>query len=51
MVVGFCFTLNQQLVVLILKNKPEWQRGKLNGVGGKIKIDTDESPLDAMVRE
>jgi 8-oxo-dGTP diphosphatase len=51
MVVGFCFTLDRQLVILILKNKPEWQRGKLNGVGGKIKLDTNESPGEAMVRE
>lgn len=37
------------LVVLIEKTKPEWQKGLLNGVGGKI--ERGESPVEAMVRE
>ena len=37
-------------VLLIRKARPEWQRGRLNGIGGKIEP-TDESPLAAMVRE
>lgn len=36
-------------VVLIRKNKPEWQAGKLNGVGGKI--EGNESAREAMARE
>lgn len=36
-------------VVLIKKNKPEWQVGLLNGVGGKIK--RGEKPSRAMHRE
>lgn len=36
-------------VVLIEKEKPEWQRGKYNAIGGKI--EEKETPLQAMVRE
>lgn len=36
-------------VVLIKKNRPDWQKGYLNGVGGKVEV--NETPLDAMVRE
>jgi len=46
---GFAFDSDKQAVVLIRKNKPEWQAGLLNGVGGKI--EPGESPLDAVVRE
>lgn len=46
-VCGFCFIDDD--VILIRKNKPEWQRGKLNGVGGKI--ESGETPEQAMVRE
>lgn len=35
-VVGFMFTTDLSKVLLILKNKPEWQSGKLNGIGGKV---------------
>jgi 8-oxo-dGTP diphosphatase len=35
-VLGFLFDPSQKDVVLIKKLKPEWQKGKLNGVGGKI---------------
>lgn len=48
-VVGFIFSMNMHSVILIKKNKPEWQRGKLNGIGGKIEL--GESSIDAMVRE
>lgn len=48
-VLGFLFDQELNSVVLIQKNKPEWQAGKLNGVGGKI--ERNESPLDAMRRE
>lgn len=49
-VLGFLFLNGKREVVMIRKNKPEWQAGKLNGVGGKIER-TDESPLAAMQRE
>lgn len=36
-------------VALIKKNRPEWQAGKLNGIGGHV--EEGEHPLDAMRRE
>ncbi len=36
-------------VVLIEKNRPDWQKGLLNGVGGHVK--EDEDSYQAMVRE
>lgn len=38
-------------VALVTKNKPDWQRGLLNCVGGKIETERGETPLQAMVRE
>jgi 8-oxo-dGTP diphosphatase len=48
-VLGFYFSIDCQEVALILKNKPDWQAGKLNGIGGKIEL--NETPLEAMQRE
>lgn len=48
-VAGFMFDADFNYVALIRKNKPEWQRGKLNGIGGKI--EEGETALQAMVRE
>ena len=48
-VCGLLFNPENTFVVLIKKNKPEWQVGLLNGVGGKI--EPGESPLQAIVRE
>lgn len=48
-VVGFKFNRDLDQVALIRKLRPEWQRGLLNGVGGKI--EPGETPLEAMVRE
>lgn len=48
-VTGFLFDKYRKNVLLIDKLKPEWQRGKLNGVGGKIEY--GETPYDAMYRE
>ena len=36
-------------VVLITKNRPAWQAGKMNGVGGHIEV--GETPLEAVRRE
>jgi 8-oxo-dGTP diphosphatase len=49
MVAGFMFSPDRKRVVLIEKTKPEWQRGLLNGVGGKI--EGGELPYQAQVRE
>lgn len=54
-VVGFMFSMVEfysgtyPMVALIRKNRPEWQKGRLNGIGGKI--EPGELPDDAMVRE
>ena len=48
-VLGFAFNKDFREVLLILKNKPEWQKGLYNGIGGKI--EDFESPEEAMVRE
>lgn len=44
-VLGFRFDKNKENVVLIEKLKPDWQKGKLNGVGGKIEI-SDQQHLN-----
>lgn len=43
------FALNNYHVLLIRKIKPEWQNGRLNGVGGKVK--DNETAQSAMTRE
>jgi 8-oxo-dGTP diphosphatase len=48
-VCGFLFDSTFKTVALITKNKPEWQKGKLNGIGGKI--EGSELPREAMQRE
>lgn len=48
-VVGFAFTEDRRSVLLIRKNRPAWQAGKLNGVGGKV--EPGEAPVAAMSRE
>jgi 8-oxo-dGTP diphosphatase len=46
---GFCFTTDKKHVALIHKEKPLWQAGYVNGIGGKI--EENESPIDCMQRE
>lgn len=46
-VCGFIF--DPPYVLLIRKERPEWQKGYLNGVGGHI--EAGETPRGAMVRE
>lgn len=48
-VCGFMFNSKETHVALVEKAKPDWQRGLLNGIGGKI--ERGETPLMAMVRE
>lgn len=43
------FIVSGDNVLLIRKNRPDWQNGKFNGIGGKL--EEGETPLDAMVRE
>jgi len=46
---GFPFSASYSHVSLIQKNRPDWQAGKFNGFGGKIK--PREDALAAMIRE
>lgn len=48
-VLGLMFDSVGRRVALICKNKPEWQKDKLNGVGGKI--ERGELAVKAMCRE
>jgi len=48
-VCGFLFSPDYSKVVLIKKNRPEWQKGMFNGIGGKI--EEGETALEAMERE
>lgn len=48
-VVGFLFSHGATNVVLIRKERPDWQKSFLNGVGGKMYV--GESPQRAISRE
>lgn len=48
-VAGFMFSSNLDHVVLIKKNRPTWQSGRFNAVGGRV--EDGEIPVKAMVRE
>jgi 8-oxo-dGTP diphosphatase len=48
-VAGFMFSPDLQRVALIRKQKPKWQEGKLNGIGGKVEV--NEGAFVAIVRE
>lgn len=53
-VLGFLFNSNNsnddnRIIWLIKKNRPEWQAGKLNAIGGKLEL--NELPIQAMERE
>lgn len=48
-VAGFLFDESHLQVALIEKTKPDWQKGKLNAIGGKI--EAGELPDNAMRRE
>lgn len=46
---GFMINPTTQEVLLIKKNRPDFQKGKWNGIGGKL--EPGETPIQAMVRE
>jgi 8-oxo-dGTP pyrophosphatase MutT (NUDIX family) len=48
-VLGFVMDERKEKIVLIHKNRPDFQAGKLNGLGGKI--EEGETPEDAIKRE
>lgn len=48
-VAGLMFSECRNWVGLIEKIKPRYQAGKLNAIGGKIEL--NETPIDAMIRE
>lgn len=48
-VAGFLFSLDGAHVALVEKQKPDWQKNKWNGIGGKI--EEGELPSQAMQRE
>ncbi|MBI4276420.1 NUDIX domain-containing protein [Candidatus Uhrbacteria bacterium] len=47
--VGFIFNSSFARVLLMHKNRPEWQKGKMNGTGGRI--EEGEESVACMVRE
>ncbi len=49
-VLGFAFSSDGRQIVLIEKDHPASQAGKLNGLGGKVKTG-DAAPIDAVCRE
>lgn len=49
MVAGFCFDDTGHNLALIEKQKPEWQIGKFNAIGGKIEINEHKSHIDNSV--
>lgn len=46
---GFVIDRGSSAVLLVRKSKPDWQAGKLNGVGGKL--ERHESVISGMERE
>jgi 8-oxo-dGTP diphosphatase len=46
---GFLFEHGRERVVLMKKRRPDWQRGKLNGIGGHV--EENETPDTCMARE
>jgi 8-oxo-dGTP diphosphatase len=47
--IGICFDNNLENIVLILKNRPEWQKGKYNFPGGHT--EENEIGIDCIIRE
>lgn len=49
-VAGLIFSPDRQYVALVLKNRPAWQAGKYNAIGGKVEAVDIDTP-HAMARE
>jgi len=47
--VVFIFNISCTKVMVILKNRPEWQRGCFNGIGGHMEL--NETPKQSIQRE
>lgn len=47
--VGFLFSFDKQQIALIRKNRPDWQKGRLNGIGGHV--EAGETAAQCMMRE
>jgi len=48
-VCGAYFSPNREKIALIRKNRPDWQKGSYNLIGGKL--ERQETPQEAMARE
>lgn len=48
-VAGLMFSEDKKTVAMVLKNRPAWQAGLFNAIGGKI--EEGEAPATAMARE
>lgn len=48
-VLGLIYNLDNTIVVLQLKDKPDWQHGRYNGIGGSVEV--GETRMQAMKRE
>jgi len=48
---GFIFTPSGDHLWMVRKNRPEWQAGLLNGIGGKLEVELGEDGIQAQVRE
>lgn len=46
---GFLFSAGKMNVALVQKLRPDWQEGRINGIGGHV--EPGETPHEAMVRE
>jgi NADH pyrophosphatase NudC (nudix superfamily) len=48
-VLGFILNKNKEKVLLLRKNRPKYQEGFLNGIGGKL--ENNENYIECMTRE
>ena len=46
-VVGI-ITDNEEILLLLKKNNPDWQKGLYNGIGGKVELNT--TPLETIIK-
>jgi len=46
-VCGFLFDMAFKHVALINKVRPDWQKGKLNGIGGKVEPSSPDIPCSS----